>query len=63
MPFLPTDTSLGKLELIEVYAYYDRPVLFACRNEIDITYLVVLTDEDDASETWLYVAVSLNKFN
>lgn len=24
--------SLGRLEIIETYAYYDQPVLFSCKN-------------------------------
>lgn len=63
MPFLPVNSLLGKLEMVEVFEYYDRPVLFACRNAVDTLYLVVLEDEDDESETWLYVAVSPIRFD
>lgn len=31
--------ELGKLEIIEVYEYYDQPVLFSCKNAADHLYL------------------------
>ena len=50
--------SLGKLGIIETYAYYDQPVLFSCKNSEEHLYLVVAADENDQYETWLYVVVS-----
>ncbi len=38
MSFLPENTILGKLTILEVFVYYDRPVLFACRNSIGTIY-------------------------
>ncbi len=32
MSLLPQLTNLGKLEIIEVYEYYDTPCLFGCQN-------------------------------
>jgi hypothetical protein len=61
MSILPTASFLGKLEIIEVYEYYDKPVLFTCRNAVDTTYLVVLVSESDASSTWLYAALSRSR--
>jgi hypothetical protein len=58
MSSLPKNTSLGQLEIIEVYEYYDQPLLFACQNASSVRYLVVLEDEDDDSETWLYATIS-----
>lgn len=63
MAFLPENTILGKLELLETFEYYDKPVLFACRNATDELFLVVLEDEDDDVETWLYVGLSQLRFN
>jgi uncharacterized protein DUF6575 len=64
MSVLPQDTFpfLGKLEIIEVYEYYDKPVLFACRSAAQMTYLVVLLDEAEQSR-WLYVALSTERFH
>ena len=63
MGYLPQSTHLGKLELIEVYEFYDRPILFSCRNASDAIFIGVFADEDDNFETWLYVGVSPHRFN
>ena len=55
--------GLGKLEIIEIYAYYDQPVLFACKNSDAHFYLVVAADENDQDETWLYVEVSAERLD
>lgn len=62
MSILPVHTQLGKLEIIEVYEYFDRPVLFACRNLADHLFLVVLEDEQENADSWLYVALSSTRF-
>jgi hypothetical protein len=50
--------DLGILELIETYEFYDRPVLFLCRNAADNLFLVVWAHEDSESEYWLFAPVS-----
>ena len=55
--------SLGRLEIVETYAYYDQPVLFSCKNAVGHLYLVVAADENDQYETWLYVKMSLERLN
>ena len=62
MGYLPQSTHLGKLELIEVYEFYDQPILFSCRNASDAIFMGVFADEDDNFETWLYVGVSPHRF-
>lgn len=62
MSVLPTDTFLGKLTIQAVYEYCDKPVLFACQNAAQTQYLVVLLDEMDQLEVWLYVALSAKCF-
>ena len=58
MSFLAQSTELGELEIVDVYEFYDRPLLFSCINALGIHYLVVLADVDDETETWLYASVS-----
>ena len=55
--------SLGRLEIVETYAYYDQPVLFSCKDSAGHLYLVVAADENDQYETWLYAKVSLERLN
>ena len=63
MGYLSELTYLGKLELIEVYEFYDQPILFSCRNASDAIFMGVFADEDDNFETWLYAGVSPHRFN
>jgi len=63
MSFDPQFTDLGKLETIEVYEYYDRPLLFSCKNVLGHVYVALLVDENDESEIWYYVGVSKTRFD
>ena len=56
-------SELGRLEIIEIYDYYDQPILFACKNAAGHLHLVVAADEDKQHETWLYVEVSVERLN
>ena len=55
--------ELGKLEIVEIYAYYDQPILYSCRNAAGHFYLVVVAAEDDQYLTWLCTAVSIERLN
>ena len=55
--------ELGKLEIVEVYEYYDQPVLYSCKNAKGHFYLVVAADEDDQYLTWLCAAVSTDRLD
>jgi hypothetical protein len=59
---LPVDTPLGRLEIVEVYLYYDGPRLFVCHSPSQQLYLAnwIQGGEED---TWLYVALSRPRFN
>lgn len=55
--------ELGKLEIVEVYEYYDQPVLYSCKNALEHFYLVVAAAEDAQFLTWLCVAVTIERLN
>jgi hypothetical protein len=55
---IPTDTTLGTLEIFEIYEYIDAPRLFAVRNNIGTMYLVYWCDEKPESTGWLYLPIS-----
>ena len=55
--------ALGKLKIVEVYEYYDQPVLYSCQNVTGQFYFVVAAAEDDDYSTWLCTAVSTERFN
>ena len=56
-------TSLGELEIVETYVYYDQPVLFSGKSAAGHLYLAVAADKNDEHETWLYVGVSVERLN
>lgn len=58
----PQGTVLGSLEIEEVYFYYEGPRFFAARNASGQRYLAIAVDEDEGSDTYLYVAVSTDRF-
>lgn len=55
--------GVGKLEIIETYAYYDQPVLFSCKNAAGHLYLAVVVDENEFEEAWLYARISQSRLN
>ncbi len=63
MSFLPESTILGKLEMIEVYDFYDKPALFACKNQSGQIFIALWVDSSDTSDIWLYAPVSLGRLN
>jgi len=59
---LPQNTPLGKLQLIEVYHYYDGPKPFSCRSNSGQIYLVFWLGDENNADNWMYVPISLNRF-
>ena len=55
--------EIDKLEVIEVYDYYDFPLLFSCKNAAAQIYIAFIADELPEYEMWLYVEVSSTRFN
>ncbi len=55
--------ELGELEILEVYDYFNVPILFSCRNSVSHLYIVIFADHSPEYETWLYVEVSLMRLN
>lgn len=49
---------LGKLEVLEIYEFYDIPRLFLCSNQYGHYYLVLSVSEADKYHTWIYAAIS-----
>lgn len=49
---------LGKLEVLEVYEYYDIPRLFVCTNQYGHYYLAVSVSDTDECHTWIYASMT-----
>ena len=55
--------ELGKLEMVEIYNYYDFPILFSCKNAASQLYIVFFADRLPDHDVWLYAEVSIPRFN
>ena len=55
--------ELGELEIVEIYDYYNVPILFSCRNSASHLYIVIFADHLPEYEMWLYAEVSLTRLN
>lgn len=62
MAFHPNLRLFGQLDLLEVYDFYDAPVLVSCRTPTGAIYLAVAVGGSEHSEEWLYVSVSQERF-
>ncbi|WP_017325924.1 DUF6575 domain-containing protein [Synechococcus sp. PCC 7336] len=56
--FLPLDTSLGKLRIVEILDWYDGPRLFIAENATGNRYVAFWADEQEDETLWLYSSVS-----
>lgn len=63
MAFLPLNSTLGNIRLLDVYDYYDIPRLFSCVNNIGQIYIVINYDEFGDTTKWYYLPTSLFKYN
>lgn len=59
---LPENTILGTLKIIEIYEFYNMPVLFACKNRTGQLYIAVWIDETVDDSIWLYTPLSPERF-
>lgn len=62
MSYLPNNPILGKLEITEVYEFYDRPILFTCQNVTGQYYIAVWIEENESDDVWLYAPMSRGRF-
>ena len=62
MLFHPNLRSFGRLELYEIYGFYDSPILVSCRSAVGTIYIALAIDEHEHADDWLYVAVSQERF-
>jgi hypothetical protein len=60
---LPINTILGDLSILEIYEFYNMPVLFACQNRTGHIYIASWIDETETDNTWLYTPLSLSRFS
>jgi len=57
-----TFPQIGPVEIIEVYEFYDEPVLFSCKDRTDLIYLAVQSEHTKDHRTWILTALSSRRF-
>ncbi len=62
MSFLLESRSLEELETIEEYAYFNRPLLFSCRNSAGQIFFALWIKETEDFELYLCVPMSQQRF-
>lgn len=60
---LPLGTSLGRLQLLEVFDVYDGPKTFSVRSASGATFLAFWAGQQFEVDEWLYVAASLARLD
>lgn len=50
--------EIGEVDVLTEHVFYDRPVLFTCRNALGSLYMVVLSRSGPGEETWTLVQLS-----
>lgn len=63
MSFLPLNTMLGKLRIVEVLDWYDGPRLFIAENASGSRYIAFWADEKASESLWLYSLVSESRIS
>ncbi|WP_156201120.1 DUF6575 domain-containing protein [Wenzhouxiangella marina] len=60
---MPKKTLLGALEIEEIFAFFDFPRLFLCRNQTGQKYLAMSVEDSPEHVTFLLLALSKSRFN
>ena len=55
--------QLGELEIIEVYEYFNMPILFSCKNLVGSFCIALCADDLPEHDMWLYTEISLKRLN
>jgi hypothetical protein len=57
-----TPSAIASLELIEVYSFYNKPVLFSCRDNNGLIFIGLSVGDSEEVKAWLYAQISLSRF-
>jgi hypothetical protein len=58
MEFHKNFTTFGKLILVEILDFYDRPLLVVVKNRLDHHFLAIMIDQSVTDESWIYIPIS-----
>jgi len=59
---LPNSTLTGRLELLEIFEFYDGPKLFGCRNGVDQQFLGYWAGANDVGDIYWLVPTSRERY-
>ena len=54
--------DIAKLERIETYAFYDRSLLFSCKDEEGSLFLALMLHACDTVEVWIFAPVGHRRY-
>lgn len=54
-------TNIKRLKPEKIYLFYDQPILYTCRLENGINYLVILVAKTKHQEEWIYLQISAQR--
>lgn len=56
---ITTPVSIGDVEILEIFAYYDMPIQYLVRGKkVGDMYIGTMVDDSDDDETWHFLEVS-----
>ncbi len=58
MSFLPVNSQLGQIKVVEIFDFYDIPRLFIGTNQIGQLFIIYNLDDDRVKTEWYYLPVS-----
>lgn len=58
-----TIPNLGTLRMLEVFEYYDQPLLFSCENKSGQIFIALSIDELNNGFRWFYLPVSRSRYD
>lgn len=58
MEILPLNTFLGELEIVDIFEFYDMPLLFTCINKAGDIFIAVAVEEGEDFYKWIYSKIS-----
>lgn len=53
--------GLGEIRVIDILDWYDRPIIFSCKDDKEQDYIAILVDETKVSEVFLFVPLSFKR--
>jgi hypothetical protein len=60
---IPNNPTVGEIEIIKAYDFYDYPRSFIAKNDRGDIYFVLWIGDDKKGDSWYYLPITENKKN